>query len=83
MSKILKNLNYQLKTEFKHDAEKVKVIYDYLIKKYDGHIWESKWNPLVSTNFIGKYPYYKKVYSLTDIGEMVFKQLTNENTNKQ
>ena len=78
MSKILKALKYQLKTEFKDGVKNVRIIYDYLSEKHQGHIWESNQNPLVKTNFVGTFPYSKKVYSLTDIGKMVLNQLTDE-----
>ena len=75
MSKILKSLDYQLKTEFKDDVKEIIVIYDYLFEKHNGYIWGSNWNPLVNTDFIGDYPNSHKIYSLTDIGEIVYKNL--------
>lgn len=58
MGKLLDNLNKQLKTEFKQDAEDCLEIYNKL-KERTGHVWESDWNPLTTVNFIGQHPYVR------------------------
>ena len=75
MGKLLKSLEYQLKTEYKEDAEKCLTIYNYLKGREDGHIWESSWNPLVSTSFIGIYPNSRRISKPTHLGNLVIKDI--------
>jgi hypothetical protein len=50
MGKLLDRLQKQLNTEYKQDAEDCLKIYNHL-KEITGGVWESQWNPLVSTIF--------------------------------
>jgi hypothetical protein len=79
MGKLLSRLEKQLKTEYKQDAEDCLKIYNKLKEIHDGHIWESDWNPLVSTRFIGSYPNYESRFKPTVIGNLFLKGLKNEN----
>lgn len=73
MGKLLIRLEKQLKTEHKEDAMKCLKIYNKLKDMHSGHVWESNWNPLVSTEFIGGYPDYKRKYRPTQMGEIFLK----------
>lgn len=75
MGKLLDNLNKQLKTEYKQDAENCLKIYNKLRELHNGHVWESNWNPLVNVKFIGDYPNYKRQFKPTDIGYIFLKGL--------
>lgn len=77
MGKLFDNLQRQLKTEYKQDAENCLKIYNHL-KETTGHIWESDWNPLVNTKFIGKYPNYQRRYTPTNIGNIFLNGLNNK-----
>ena len=77
MGKLLDTLNKQLKTEYKEDAENCLIIYNKLKDINNGHVWESNWNPLVSTSFIGNYPNTKKIYKPTNIGNVFLSGLIN------
>lgn len=61
MGKLFDSLNRQLKTEHKQDAENCILIYNKLKELNNGSVWESSWNALVSTSFIGSYPNSHKV----------------------
>lgn len=77
MGKLLNSLNYQLKTEHKNDAEECLKIYNYL-KETTGHVWESQWNNLVATSFIGKYPNRKKIFKPNSIGKIFLEGLNKQ-----
>lgn len=53
MGKLLNDLNRQLNSEYKKEAEDCLLIYNTLIET-TGHVWESDWRPLTSTWFEGK-----------------------------
>lgn len=74
MGKLLNSLNYQLKTEHKENAKECLEVYNYL-KESTGHVWESQWNNLVSTDFIGNYPNTIKISKLNSIGKIFLKGL--------
>ena len=74
MGKLLNSLNYQLKTEYKEDAQNCLEIYNYF-KDNTGHVWASQWNNLISTTFIGKYPNSKRISKLNSVGEIFLKGL--------
>ena len=78
MGKLLDSLNRQLKSDYKEDAENCIKIYNYLKEKTD-HIWESDWNPLVNTSFIGDYPNSKRISKPSNIG-IVFLNGLNDKT---
>ena len=76
MGKLLDSLNHQLKIdEYKKDAEDCLVIYNYLKNTSDGHIWDSQWNPLVETSFIGVYPNSKRISKPSYLGKLVIKDI--------
>lgn len=74
MGKLLNSLNYQLKTEHEKDAQECLEIYNYL-KETTGNVWESQWNNLVNTSFIGTYPNSKRISKLNSIGKIFLKGL--------
>ena len=71
MGKLMHRLQVQLKTEYKQDAEDCLEIYNYL-KNTTGKVWESQWNPLVSTTFEG---WNKRRFKPTAIGYTLIKGL--------
>lgn len=75
MGKLMSSLQGQLKTMHKEDAEKCIVIYEHLKEKHNGKVWESSWEPLVSTSFEGEYPNNRKVSKPTYLGELLIKSL--------
>lgn len=78
MGKLLVRLEKQIKRkEHKEDGEKCLKIYNKLKEMHDGHVWESNWNPLVSVEFIGEYPYVRRYYP-TAMGNVFLKGLENE-----
>jgi hypothetical protein len=77
MGKLLDSLNRQLKSDYKEDAENCIKIYNHLKEKTD-HIWESDWNPLVNTSFIGDYPNSKRISKPTNIGNVFLNGLNNK-----
>jgi len=74
MGKLLNSLNYQLKTEHEKDAQECLEIYNYL-KETTGRVWESQWNSLVNTSFIGTYPNSKRISKLNSTGKIFLKGL--------
>ena len=76
MGKVREALKKQLKTEYKQDAEDCIKIYDYLLET-TGHVWESEWRVLVSTNFEGFHSNGRR-FKPTVIGYMFLKGLDNE-----
>lgn len=74
MGKLYDRLQKQLTTEYKQDAEDCLKIYDKIKETGDGHVWESQWNPLVSVEFIGTYPYTRR-FKPTSIGRIFLKGL--------
>lgn len=81
MSKILNQLQKQLSSEYKEDAEEVLEIYKYMYET-TGHFWDSDWRVLVHTSFVkdpNKHPInYDRKYSLTLIGKLMLKGLQHE-----
>ena len=79
MGKLKDELNKQLKmAEYADDAKICIQIYNYLKKVDDGHIWSSRWSPLVRSIYLGRYPSGQTVYRPTDLGKMVVAQLNNK-----
>ena len=74
MGKTLTFLEKQLQSEYKQDAEDCLRIYNAL-KEKTGRVWESDWNPLVSTRFEGWYPNSVRLYRPTSIGYVFLKGL--------
>lgn len=70
MGKLLEGLNKQLLTANKEDAENCIKIYEKIKDISNGHVWESQWNPLVSTSFLGTYPKSIRVYKPTSLGRV-------------
>ena len=69
MGKLLNDLNRQLNSEYKKEAEDCLLIYN-TIKESTGHIWESDWNPLVSFWSIGIYPNSIRFYKPSELGQI-------------
>lgn len=69
MGKLFNRLQKQLKTEHKQDAEECLLIYNKLKEMSNGHVWESNWNPLVSTIFKG-FPSDERRFKPTAIGKV-------------
>mgnify|MGYP001174242167 CR=1 FL=1 len=78
MGKLSDRLEKQSKTEYKQDAEDCIKIYNKLKEQSDGHVWESEWTPLVTVEFIGKYPYTRR-YKPTKIGYIFLKGINTIN----
>jgi hypothetical protein len=79
MGKLFNELQHQLKLEeYKKDAEDCIKIYNKLKEQQDGHLWESTWNPLVSTSFIGKYPNSKRISKPTYLGRLVLADIESK-----
>ena len=74
MGKLYDRLQKQLQTEYKDDAEDCIKIYNKIKEMKDGHVWDSSWNPLVTVEFLGKYPYQRRYY-LTSMGRIFLKGL--------
>ena len=74
MGKLMDRLQKQLQTEYKQDAEDCLKIYNHLTET-TGHVWESNWNPLVTTIFKG-FPSDERRYKPTSIGYTFLKGLT-------
>lgn len=73
-SKLYKRLEKQSNSEDetkRKDAELCIAVYNKL-KEISGKVWESDWNVLVRTEFLGTYPYIRN-YSLTHIGRYFIK----------
>lgn len=73
MGKLLVRLEKQLKTEYKQDAEDCIKIYNKL-KDMTGSVWQSDWNPLVTTIFKG-FPSDERRFKPTSIGYIFLKGL--------
>jgi hypothetical protein len=67
MGKLLTRLNKQLTTEYKQDAEDCLKILNKLKELHNGHVWESNWNPLVTTIFKG-FPSDERRFKPTSMG---------------
>lgn len=67
MGKLLNNLNNQLKTEYKKDAEECIKVYNFLKENSDGKVWSSDWNALTKIRFVNKI----RITQLNFIGLMV------------
>lgn len=76
MSKTLKYLEKQLKTEHKQDAEDCLLIYNKLKEINNGHVWSSNWTQLVSTVFKG-FPSDDRRFQPTVIGRIFLKGFSN------
>ena len=77
MGKLLNSLTRQLKTENKQDAENCILIYNKLKELNNGSVWESSWNALVSTSFIGSYPNSHRVSKPNGAGIIFIKGLNS------
>lgn len=76
MGKLFDNLQKQLNTENKKDAEDCLEIYNHL-KSITGSVWESQWNILVDTTF-GKFPSNKRTYKPSLIGTTLLIGINNK-----
>ena len=68
--------------KYAEDAKDCLLIHEYLIKTDKGHIWQSRWDPLVSICFIGSGTKEQKVYYPTDLGKLVVAQLRSMQNEK-
>jgi len=66
MGKLIENLQKQLNTEYRDDANECIQIYDPL-NEITGHVWDTNWRVLVSVIYKG-YPSNEKRYKPTKIG---------------
>lgn len=68
-------LSRQIKdAEYKKDAEDCIVLYNWIKETDpDGRVWESRWRPLVTTNWIGTYPNAYPIHKPTITGYAVLK----------
>jgi len=76
MGKLYDNLQKQLKTEYKKDAEDCLIIYNKLKEIYNGSVWNSNWSPLVHTVFKG-FPSDERRFKPTKIGKIFLNGLIN------
>lgn len=67
------NLQKQLKSEYKKEAEDCIKIYNKLEEISNGSVWSSDWNILVHKTFIGTYPNSKSIHIPTPVGEIFLK----------
>lgn len=70
MGKLSDNLNRQLTTEFKEDAEACIKIHAKLKELNDGSVWSSQWNVLTDVRFIGQIGKSTRIYSPSEIGKI-------------
>ena len=70
MGKLLTELNNQVKTCYKKEAEDCLLIYNTLIDT-TGHVWDSDWRTLTSVWVEGKYPNSKRFYKPSPLGEIL------------
>lgn len=76
MGKLYDNLQEQLKTEYKKEAEDCIKIYNKLKEISGGSVWSSDWNVLVRAIFIGTYSNSKPIYIPKAIGEIFLKGIS-------
>lgn len=67
MGKLLDNLNKQLNSEYKKEAEDCLLIYN-TIKEMTGHVWQDDWNTLTKRWSIGIYPNSIGFYKPSELG---------------
>lgn len=72
MGRLLDNLNKQLNSEYKKEAEDCLLIYN-TIKETTGHVWESDWNTLIKSWSIGIYPNSIRFYKPSELGEILLR----------
>ena len=77
MGKLYDRLQKQLKTEYKQDAEDCLKIYNKLLEIDKGHVWESKWGPLVDTIFKG-FPSDERRFKPTSVGYIFLKGMKDD-----
>jgi hypothetical protein len=75
MGKLLDNLNKQLKTEYKQDAEDCLKIYNKLKEMDGGSVWDSKWKPLTDVTFEG-FPSSNRRYKPSAMGYIFLKGIS-------
>lgn len=74
MGKLYDNLQKQLKTEYKKEAEDCIKIYNKLREMNNGHVWQSQWESLVNVvKFMGTYPHSFAIYEPNGMGEVFLK----------
>nr|DAM02227.1 MAG TPA: hypothetical protein [Caudoviricetes sp.] len=77
MSKINDQLQEQLKTEYKKEAEDCIRIYNKLKEISEWHVWRSNWDVLIDvTTFISNTPVYKP----SRVGEIFLKGIDHGET---
>jgi hypothetical protein len=78
MGKLMQDLNAQLKTEHRQDAERCIVIYEHLRDTNDGRVWSSQWSTLVSTYFEGAYSNSKCIFKPTGLGILLLQSIESK-----
>lgn len=74
MSKLYDELQRQLESSYKKEAEDCIKIYNKLAEISNGSVWSSQWNILTDlAGFIGKFPDGIKCYKPSKIGEIFLK----------
>lgn len=63
MGKLYNNLQKQLETEYKKEAEDCIKIYNKLEEISGGSVWNSDWNALIHIIFIGTYLNFKPIWN--------------------
>ncbi len=76
MGKLHDNLQKQLKTKYRKEAEDCIKIYNKLKEISGGSVWSSDWNVLVRVIFIGTYPNSKPIYIPKTIGKIILKEIS-------
>ena len=69
MGKLLDNLNKQLNSEYKKEAEDCLLIYN-TIKEATGHVWQDDWNTLTKRWSIGIFPNSIRFYKPSELGKI-------------
>lgn len=84
MGKLKNRLDKQLEMpEYADDAKDCLIIFNYLMEVDKGHIWESRWSPLVRALCIGVYPNTITVYRPTDLGQKVINSLKSNKAKEE
>lgn len=76
MGKLYDNLQKQLKTEYKQEAEDCLRIYNKLLEINSDSVWRSQWDVLTTVvTYIGTYPNSLMIYRPSAIGYAFLKGL--------
>lgn len=76
MSKLYNDLQAQLNTEYKKEAEDCIKIYNKVKELSGGSVWSSTWNVLVLKGFLKIRPNVKYIYKPSAIGQVFLKGIS-------